>query len=107
VVPQSAKRRKTPDVLSITEVRNLLGQLPEPSRTLVHLLALTGLRISEARGLKWKDIGGTAKIERGAVGHFISERKNAASRKPIPLAPQLLSSLNHLLRCTEYKGPDD
>jgi integrase len=92
------------------EVRNLLAELQEPSRTLVHLLAVTGLRISEARGLKWRDIDfaeGTAKIERGAVGHFISECKNKASRKPVPLAPQLLSTLRGLLRSTEYKRPDD
>ncbi len=109
-VRQSAKCIRRPDVLAILEVRNLLAELPEPSRTLVHVLALTGMRISEARGLKWRDIDfaeGTAKIERGAVGHFISECKNKASRKPVPLAPQLVDALRGLLRSTEYKRPDD
>jgi len=32
-------------------------EMGEPYRTLVFLVAVTGLRISEALGLKWSDLG--------------------------------------------------
>jgi integrase len=55
-VRQSAKRRKSPDVLTPQEVRRLLGELQPRERLMVVLAMGTGLRQSELFTLKWKDI---------------------------------------------------
>ena len=44
LVRQSAKRKKTPDVLEAEELKKLLAELQNPARALVFLTAATGLR---------------------------------------------------------------
>jgi integrase len=56
LVRQSAKRERLPDVLTVEEVRALLGALTDPCRTAVLLATCTGLRVSELLALKWEDI---------------------------------------------------
>ena len=56
LVRQSAKRRRIPVVLSVSEVQQLLDALALRERTLVLLDVGTGLRMSELFGLKWKDV---------------------------------------------------
>ena len=56
LVRQSAKRERTPDVLTAEEVRSLLKELSDPWRTAVYVAITTGLRVSELLGLKWSDI---------------------------------------------------
>jgi integrase len=56
LVRQSAKRKRTPDVLDAEELKKLLAALQNPARALVFLTAATGLRVSEALGLKWSDV---------------------------------------------------
>jgi integrase len=50
-VRQSAKRMRTPDVLTPDEIMALLKELPEPLRTAAELDAFTGLRRGELIGL--------------------------------------------------------
>ena len=40
--------------LSIEQARAVIAALPEPARTLVLTMTLTGMNIAEARGLRWK-----------------------------------------------------
>jgi len=40
-------------VLELDELKKLLAELENPARALVFLTAATGLRVSEALGLKW------------------------------------------------------
>ena len=56
LVRQSAKRRKIPVVLSVSEVQQLLDALALREWILVLLDVGTGLRMSELFGLKWKDV---------------------------------------------------
>ncbi len=56
MVRQSAKRRSFPEVLSVDEIKGLVGELNIRERTLVLLAAGTGLRMSELFALKWKDV---------------------------------------------------
>jgi integrase len=50
-VRQSAKRLRTPDVLTPLKITALLAKMPEPLRAAAELDASTGLRLGELIGL--------------------------------------------------------
>ena len=50
---KGAKRRTTPSVLTPLEIKALINNLGLRERTLVLVVASTGLRQSELFGLKW------------------------------------------------------
>jgi integrase len=54
----------------------------------VFLTASTGLRISEALGLKWSDVDfnlGVINLGRAVVHQHVGEMKMEASQKPVPM----------------------
>jgi integrase len=88
LVRQSAKRSRTPDVLTVEEIGKLLGALADPWRTAVYVAVTTGLRVSELLALKWADVdfaAGEIRLSRGVVRQHIGLMKTEASRKPVPL----------------------
>jgi integrase len=87
-VRQSAKRRKTPVVLTIEQIQAFLSHLEEPCRTAVLLGASSGLRVGELLGLKWEDVDFEVlevNVTRSVVKQKITRCKTEASRKAIPL----------------------
>jgi integrase len=95
-VRQSAKRRHTPVVLTIEQIQCFLSHLEDPSRTAVLLDASSGLRVGELLGLKWEDVQFETlevNITRSVVKQRITRCKTEASRKPIPLDPELAEVL--------------
>ena len=95
-VRQSAKRRKDPDVLTPEEIRRIGEHLGPRERLLVLLASTTGLRISELRGLQWRDVNTTESkisIVRGVVGRYISGLKTAASRRLVPCHWSVIAEL--------------
>src|SRR6202040_4407229 len=78
----SAKREKLPDVLELDELKKLLAELETPARALVFLTAATGLRVSEALGLKWSDVdfaAGEIRLSRAVVHQHVGDMKTEAS----------------------------
>jgi len=76
LVRQSAKREKVPAVLDAEELRKLLAELQNPARAMVFLTAATGLRVSEALGLKWSDVDfgtRTINLNRAVVHQHVGE----------------------------------
>jgi len=77
-------------VLTPEQLRLLLAQLPEPARSLVLLLVLSGLRIGELLALRWRNVDlGAALLrveETVYEGHF-DEPKSKHSTRLVPLAP--------------------
>ena len=55
-VTQSSKSSYKAVIVSPEQAFRIMMELEEPYRTLVFLIAVTGLRISEALGLKWSDL---------------------------------------------------
>ena len=110
LVRQSAKRGKTPDVLNAEELRKLLADLQNPARTMVFLTSATGLRVSEALGLKWSDIdfgAGAINLNRAVVHQHVGEMKTEASQKPVPMDGALATALLEWSRQTPYRQPED
>ena len=85
-------------MLSPEQLRLLLEKLPEPSKSLVWLLVLTGLRIGELLALRWQDVdldagAGVLRVRRTLYeGHF-DEPKTMHSNRVVPLGPKALSIL--------------
>ncbi len=88
LVRQSAKRERTPDVLTAEEIRALLGKLKGPYYVMAFLAAVTGLRVSELLALKWEDVDfaeGEMSLTRAIVCQHVGSLKTAASQKPVPM----------------------
>jgi integrase len=110
-VRQGGARRAEPDVLTPEEFQALLEELScEPYRTMVILAGCLGLARSEIVGLKWSDIGwdeATLSVQRGVVACHVGNPKTLARRKPIPLAPELLTVLREHRERTAYPADTD
>jgi integrase len=75
------------------------------------LIAVTGLRISEALGLRWEDVDWLGKrihLRRGWVGETIVESlKTEGSKRPVPLSDVLAESLKTWRAETPYAQSRD
>jgi len=79
---------------SIDEIQTMLKVLPEPARTAVLVAALTGIRHSEIRGLKWEDIvGDELYVRRSVWNTHVGDTKTGRAMPPVPLLPVLSKAL--------------
>jgi integrase len=86
------------DIPTPDEVRRLIGAAKDGQRrALLLTAALTGLRASELRGLRWVDVDlkiGELHVRQRADRYCeIGPPKSASSRRTVPLAPDVLSAL--------------
>jgi integrase len=96
-VRQGAVRQRDPDILTVEEMRALLSHIGPPAiRVMVAMAASSALRRSEMRGLKWSDLDlekHWLHLRRGLVGKDETKLKTKASRKGVPLSPELAELL--------------
>jgi integrase len=83
--------------LTRAQLAALLGETPERWALLFHLLAKTGLRISEALGLDWPDVEFGAvpvlRVRRQCYRGDLRRLKTANGRRDVPLSPGLARAL--------------
>jgi integrase len=103
------KRRKKPadrhkrqltigvDIPTPAEIRTILGAATGYRRAFFVTVALTGLRASELRGLRWQDVDLTKATltvsQRADKNGDIGSPKAASSRRTIPLPPMVVNAL--------------
>ena len=83
-------------VLGPQQIRALLMLLREPCRTMVLLGVLTGLRVGEILGLRWKDVdfvSGELHVEQAVYRGSVGSPKTRGSRRVLPLPEALLVAL--------------
>lgn len=107
--PQKGLKKK-PAMIAGDSLARLLEQLEEPHRTMVSLIAATGLRIGELLAVKWRavdlDIGTLAVRESVFEGQFQPPKTQKAVRT-IPLGPQTSAALTaHRKRVCRH-APED
>jgi len=110
LVRQSAKRKRTPDVLTADELKKLLAELRGVYRVMVFVAATTGLRVSELLALRWQDCefeAGEIRLTRGIVRQHETMMKTEASRKPVPLDAGLADVLMQWRAQCAYNQPND
>src|SRR5258708_8528719 len=110
-VTQSSKSSYRAVIGSQEQAFRIMVELNDPYRTLVFLVAVTGLRISEALGLKWNDLDYERKmihLRRVRAGkHVIEQFKTDGSAAPVPLGDLLAKTLLGWHRETLYAKPDE
>lgn len=93
-VPGRTVRRRMP-AYDMEQIEAMLGFLPEPSRTIVAVAALTGLRLSELRGLQWRDYDGESiAVTRTVWRTHVGAPKTADSEARVPVLPVLKNVLD-------------
>jgi integrase len=110
-VRQSSKRVNIPDILTLAEMQAILSGLTEPMhRIAVLIAAVTGLRRSEIRGLKWSDFEFEnlwLKLKRGVVRKDRTRLKTEGSKRGVPLTQDLADAVLEWRRVCLYKADDD
>jgi integrase len=93
--PQQALKKK-PAMIAGDSLAKLLKQVDDPYRTMVSLIAATGLRVGELLALRWDaidfDIGTLAVRESVYEGAFQAPKTQRAVRT-IPLGPHIVRAL--------------
>lgn len=110
LVRAGAKRLRTPETLTADEFIALFGKLPDRERAMGTICATTGLRISEALGLRWGDIDfktGQANVLRSVVDGAVGRCKTEVSQQPVPLDEVTLSELQSWRAITMYASDSD
>jgi integrase len=101
---------KAPTIIAGGDFAKLLHELSEPHRTMVEVIAATGLRIGELLAVRWRAIDlevGTLTVRESVFEGKFQRPKTHKSRRTIPLGPHTLTSLKaHRERATR-KGDDD
>lgn len=96
-------RPKTPDWLSPEQTAALLAHIPAEHGDLVYLMATTGLRISEALGLRWREIG---QLD-GKPSLTVAKSKTRAGERAIYLSPETARRLTARRASVDLSGDDD
>ena len=97
-------------VLTPEQISQLSGVLREPVRTMFLLAILTGLRIGEVIGLRWRDIdldSGQLRVEQACYRGHLGSPKTQGSKRCLPLPLGLVEMLVHYHRRCLCIGPDD
>ena len=95
-LPKAGKRAKRP-ILTAGQVALLVANVPEPISTLTLFLAVTGVRVGEAVGIKWSDFDGDVlHIQRRIYERREGTPKTQSSDRFIPIPATLLERLRAL-----------
>lgn len=106
----ATRRMKKPRSLTVDEFQTFAGYLDDPFRTLALLCVCFGLRISEALGLKWRDIDWLncqLTIERGIVCQVVDEVKTPESQRPMHIDSEILGALKRLKQDSQFTQPEN
>jgi integrase len=105
MLPRNGKPMQKTHAYTLDEIQAMLHVLGEPARTLVLVAALTGLRMSELRGLKWTDISdGELVVKRSVWRTHVGETKTASSEGAVPVLQVVADALaeHHKRSHSEY-----
>jgi integrase len=107
--PQKALKEK-PAMIAGNSLGKLLEQLQEPHRTMVRLVAATGLRIGELLAVRWAAVdldAGTLAVRESVYEGKFQPPKTRRAQRTIPLGPQVVATLRAHRECVERRQPTD
>jgi len=95
--------------LNIDEVQHLIAACDEPTRTIVLLATMTGLRIGEILALRWGRINfikETLSVAETCYKGKFGTPKTKASRREVPLSPAVLEALKTQYTRSADRSPE-
>jgi integrase len=96
-LPDAGREEAVHKALTGEQISAIVGKLEEPYATLVLLLAVTGLRIGEAIGIKWSDFDGDVlRVNRTIYDGRPQSPKTKKSIRCIPVPQRLLDRMKKL-----------
>ena len=102
--------KQKPTMIAGEDFSRLLNQLGEPYRTMVSLIAATGLRIGELLALRWIALdlaGGTLAVRESVFEGTFQPPKTQRATRTIPLGPRAVRALkDHRKRSTRTADED-
>ena len=112
MVRTRSERQRDPDILTVQELRAIIERIePEAIRVMVMVDGASALRRSELRGLRWIDCNFETlwfDLRQGVVRKGIETKlKTRASRKGLPMLPELADVLQQWRKITPYPEDDD
>lgn len=95
--------------LTDEQVAMIIDKAPERYRLLIRVIAMTGLRRSEALALQWRDIDpeGAVKVRRRLRDGHIGPTKSEAGRRDVPIPAALLADLELARGTAMHVGETD
>lgn len=110
-VRQGSVRQSDPDILTIGEMKAIINGIDsEVIRVMVAVATASALRRSELRGLKWADLNFESlwfHLRRGVVNKDETKLKTKASRKGVPMNPELAEMLQAWRSHSPYPTDED
>ena len=104
------KARKPPVVLAKQDIRRVIDNLPEPTKSIVTLMVVGSLRVGEIAALRWERVhpDRIEIVERFYEGEF-DDTKTDAGRRSIPLDSHgiLRSVLDAAWQQSRHRNPGD
>lgn len=110
LLPETTDDEADIKALSSEQMAALIEAVPATQRLLVATIARTGLRISEALGLRWCDVDrqeGVVRVRQSVVGGRIGKPKTARSRRSVPVADDLMRDLLVRRLASRHSGDGD
>jgi integrase len=107
---QPGEKKYEPKLLTAAQAAMLVQNFPLLERTLVLVVAATGLRMSEALGLQWQDVdnaGSRLFVRRTWCHGAVGAPKTESSAKPVPMHTILADVVELWHRETPYSLPTD
>jgi integrase len=109
-VPGSEDEDKEVRVLEPQQTWQIVSRLQDPERTLVVLIAATGVRISEALALQWRHVRFKDKVIRIEQAYRLSEittTKTKSSKADVPMCEALAEFLRNWRSQSPYHRESD
>jgi integrase len=104
-MPECVKS-STPRMLTAAQIMTLIEKADEPLKTILFVLALTGLRINEALGLTLADLDfdeKTIHVRHSAYRGTLGTPKSEASKADVPMPDVLVEKLQAYISSPQYR----
>ena len=106
----NSRDKSVTEIPSNEEIREILNAASEVERALLMTLVMTGLRSSELRGLRWRDIDFELRTisisQRADNWATIGNPKSRSARRTIPLPTMLISELTAWRKIAPFSSMD-
>ena len=97
-------------VLTPQQAANLIEMLPDPSKTMVTVALLTGLRRGELLALRWRSLDeehSRLVVSEAVYDEHFDTPKTTAGNRFVPIAATLLEQLQQYRKQSKRQEPDD